>query len=530
MQRKYFDIHTSIGRKSAWDSRFPYKYGDLTADMAYYRTHGSLFVHNEGTEYNIFQGNKQAIKIAEENPGLYAAVTLIPDVEFEWDRQDYYACINHEKVKAVHFAPSKMKHFFTPNAMTKVAWWIQAKKLPIILSISETGWEELERFLEAFPEIDVILTDTSWGSNRFLFSLLDRYPNLYFEISSNQANDILELTKQYFGIERVLFGSNYPYKVIGGLKALVEYARISEEEKDAVACDNACRLLHIDKNTLPLYPGKPSFDELADLMDRGQPLNRITVIDAHAHMSADGHYSVSDLIMKNSDAKSMVNAMDDLGISCTVTVPWEGISTNGTNGNNTCVKAMTDFPGRFLSYASCNPNYALELETVIPNFHEQYEGFVGVKPYYPKHNYDILGERYKDWFEYANQRNMLLLLHTGSANIHLKIPELCKRYPGINVLLAHSGSNYDNAALMIDVVKTFDNAFLEITYTSLTRGMIEYMVHEVGADKVIFGTDTPMRDPAPQLAWVAYARISAEDKQKIMGGNMVKLLKRIRSD
>ncbi|HBN84293.1 MAG TPA: hypothetical protein DDZ89_10645 [Clostridiales bacterium] len=530
MQRKYFDIHTSLGRKSSWDERFPVDPDTLVSDMAHYRVHGGLFVQNEGPEYNIFQGNKQGMKTAAQYKRLYSAATLIPSVEYEWDEPDYYGTLDLDCVKAIHIAPKKMKHPFTPGAMEKLCRWMGEKNLPLLVSASEVGWEELERFLDTYRNINVILTDTSWGSNRFLFSLLGRYPNLYFEISSNQANDILEVTKQYFGIHRALFGCNYPFKMLGGLKAMVEYARISEEEKDAVACDNACRLLHIDKSTLDLYPGEPDFDELATLMDQGKPLTGFPIIDAHAHMSADGHYSVSDLIMKNSDAKSMVKSMDDLGIDCTVTVPWEGISTSGTNGNITCQKAMKDFPGRFLSYASCNPNYAEELNTVIPRFHEKDKGFVGVKPYYPKHGYDILGERYKEWFEYANRRNLLLLLHTGVSGIHLKIPELCKRYPNISVLLAHSASNYQNADNLIEIVKTYDNTYLEITYTSLTRGIIEYMVEKVGADRVLFGTDTPMRDPAPQLAWIAYADISIEDKKKIMGGNMMKLLERIERD
>lgn len=527
MQRKYFDIHASLGRKSIWDERFPLDPDTMIKDMAYYRVHGGLFVQNEGMEYNIFQGNKLGMKTASEYKRLYTAATLVPSVEFEWDEPDYFSTLDLNLVKAIHIAPKKMKHPFTPGAMAKLCAWMKEKNLPLILSAGETGWDELERFLAAYPTINVILTDTSWGSNRFLFSLLDRFPNLYFEISSNQANDILEITKQYFGIDRVLFGCNYPYKIMGGLKALVEYAKISEEDKDMVACGNACRLLGIDKNSLELYPGEPSFDELALLMDQGKPLTDIKIIDAHAHMSADGHYSISDLIMKNSDAKSMVNAMDDLGIDCTCTVPWEGIATNGTNANLTCQKAMRDFPGRFLSYASCNPNYKEELETVIPRFHEQDQGFIGIKPYYPKHGYDILGEKYKEWYEYADRRKMPVLLHTGISGIHLKIPELCRRYPNISLLMAHSASSYQNADDLIKIVKEFENTYLEITYTSLTRGIIKYMVDRVGADRVLFGTDTPMRDPAPQLAWIAYADISLEDKKKIMGGNMMKILERI---
>ena len=35
-----------------------------------------------------------------------------------------------------------------------------------------------------------------------------------------------------------------------------------------------------------------------------------------------------------------------------------------------------------------------------------------------------------------------------------------------------------------------------------------------------------MRDPRPQLGWVAYANISYEDKKKILGENMEGILKR----
>jgi predicted TIM-barrel fold metal-dependent hydrolase len=44
--------------------------------------------------------------------------------------------------------------------------------------------------------------------------------------------------------------------------------------------------------------------------------------------------------------------------------------------------------------------------------------------------------------------------------------------------------------------------------------------------KVLYGTDAPMRDPRPQLGWVAYADISIEDKKKILGENMQRIMDR----
>jgi len=42
--------------------------------------------------------------------------------------------------------------------------------------------------------------------------------------------------------------------------------------------------------------------------------------------------------------------------------------------------------------------------------------------------------------------------------------------------------------------------------------------------KPLSGSDTPSIDPAPQVAKVVFARISDEDKRKILGGDAERLL------
>ncbi len=48
----------------------------------------------------------------------------------------------------------------------------------------------------------------------------------------------------------------------------------------------------------------------------------------------------------------------------------------------------------------------------------------------------------------------------------------------------------------------------------------------VGVEKVIFGTDAPMRDPIPQFGWVAYAHLEVDQKCRILGHNMQRILQR----
>lgn len=62
----------------------------------------------------------------------------------------------------------------------------------------------------------------------------------------------------------------------------------------------------------------------------------------------------------------------------------------------------------------------------------------------------------------------------------------------------------------------------------MTHRVIEFIVKHVGAERVLFGTDQPMRDPIPQFGWLAYSHCSFEEKKKILGQNMRKIIKRVR--
>ena len=51
-------------------------------------------------------------------------------------------------------------------------------------------------------------------------------------------------------------------------------------------------------------------------------------------------------------------------------------------------------------------------------------------------------------------------------------------------------------------------------------------VAALGADRVLFGTDLPILDPAAQLAKVTGARLDAAARQRILGENIAALLER----
>jgi predicted TIM-barrel fold metal-dependent hydrolase len=109
-----------------------------------------------------------------------------------------------------------------------------------------------------------------------------------------------------------------------------------------------------------------------------------------------------------------------------------------------------------------------------------------------------------------------------------EINDIALRYPEISFILAHSGASFRDARIAVDVALRNPNVYLEITLTAVTYLVIEFMVKQVGADRVLFGTDQPMRDPIPQFGWMAYTHCTAAEKKKMFGLNMKRIIRRVR--
>lgn len=550
-QRKYFEVFASVGRKSVPSKDFPYTVDALLADMEYARIHGAAIISNAAEAYSYMYGNREALALAcgnsklagsSSNPAesesclvgsnfrLAAIAAVPPTAILETGDTAFYKRLLEEGFCA--FAAFYKRAFRTslhPKSMEPMVEALLAHQKPLIIpGPPDVEWyEQISRLAQAYPELPIIMQGTTWGLGRAFCEVMDRHENLYFEISSNHINNILEFTRKHFGIERAMYSSAWPDKSMGAMKSLIEYADLTEDEKDLVAHGNACRLFGIDPENLPFYDDAVCrLDPIAREADAGMPIS-VPVIDSHTHMVDVEDQCVSSSMMPQSDCHGMVRKMERLGIDKILTTPWSGISIDGQRSNESVLYAAQVYPGKVLGYSACNVHYDEDRQS-WERYHTAYpELFVGVKPYWPAVKVDLTDKVYEEWFSYANEHHLLLLIHgNGSDAILSQAEMLSVKYPDLTIILAHSGESYAIARKHAALARERDNVVLEITYTTTTRGIIEFLVAEVGADKVLYGSDQPMRDPSPQLGWVCYADISYEDKKKVLGGNIQRLLDR----
>jgi predicted TIM-barrel fold metal-dependent hydrolase len=352
---------------------------------------------------------------------------------------------------------------------------------------------------------------------------MNKHKNVYMEFSSFQINRAIEWMNGLFGDDRLLFGTEFPEKCPGAAKSFIDYSEISMETRKKIAGGNIARLLKL-KNMPKEYTGDRNDDEILKLAKEGKPLDKILVIDSHAHMTHDDCTGVGYMPQPKSDIKGMMERNKILGIDQTCISGHLAIWADHEAGNDIVFDAMNQFPGKVIGYAGFNPDYNIDWEMELKKVYEVYK-FKGLKTYKPRTLLPYNSPKYNKWYEYGNRRN-LFSLHHPVDNFTNEMLDVTAKYQNISFLLAHSGISFKQAREHIEIAKQRPNAFLEITFTAVTYGSIEYMVKELGADRVLFGTDQPFRDPIPQFGWVVYSHLTLEDKKKILGLNMKKIIDR----
>ena len=98
---------------------------------------------------------------------------------------------------------------------------------------------------------------------------------------------------------------------------------------------------------------------------------------------------------------------------------------------------------------------------------------------------------------------------------------MAARHPQTPLICGHTGGDWE---LGIRAIRASANVSVDLGGSDPTAGMVEMAVRELGAARVIYGSDAGGRSFASQLAKVTSAAISEEEKSMILGGNLKRML------
>ncbi len=101
------------------------------------------------------------------------------------------------------------------------------------------------------------------------------------------------------------------------------------------------------------------------------------------------------------------------------------------------------------------------------------------------------------------------------------VVELARRHPQAQLICGHTGGNWE---LGIRIIRDSKNVYADIAGSDPTSGFVEMAVRELGAERVLYGSDVGGRSFASQVAKVLGAEIPDDAKAMILGGNIRRLL------
>jgi predicted TIM-barrel fold metal-dependent hydrolase len=241
------------------------------------------------------------------------------------------------------------------------------------------------------------------------------------------------------------------------------------------------------------------------------------VIDCHSHVGED-HSHLHEPAM----AEDCVAMMDRCGIERACTSAPFFLEHDFREGNRLIYDVVKRFPSRLIGFCIADPLHARESVQELDRWLGERE-FAGVKFHISFNGVAHDDRRYVPIYEKVAEYGVPILAHTFSVSDVQSLLKAAIEFPAVPFLVGHSGGHGWRST--IDAIAAVENAYFDITCSNLDRGRIEAFVKAGGAGRVLFGTDSPLHDPALECSKVLHADLSNDDKQQILGGNVSRLIK-----
>ncbi len=272
-------------------------------------------------------------------------------------------------------------------------------------------------------------------------------------------------------------------------------------------------------------PPQPDTGKL-DIIENPQQFGRAAGQTAyHYYQRKPVLLSLPDFISQLDEAK-----IDKVGL---INPAIKGVPVRPTNER--VAKLLKTYPEKFIGFAGFDPNEETEsvqeIEYAVGEL-----GFSGLKTVASFVALDINDKAFYPCFAKAEELNVPILIHTGSAILEgvrtrhvqpLMIDDVAFDFPDLKIICSHLGGwQYMD---LIGMLIRHSNVFADISFWPLNplySDLVPWsLLEKTVPDKILFGSDYPAGQ-TPKEAYEAVSKlpISQSFKEKILGNNAARLL------
>jgi predicted TIM-barrel fold metal-dependent hydrolase len=122
----------------------------------------------------------------------------------------------------------------------------------------------------------------------------------------------------------------------------------------------------------------------------------------------------------------------------------------------------------------------------------------------------------------AGELNMVVQLHVDDAK---EMDRICGASPQVTFVLPHPGDSPAEVVTRCELAAKHANLYLDLSGHGVQRmGVLDLAVRCAGPERVLFGSDYTINDPAAVIATIRASYLDDTTKELILGGNTLRLL------
>ena len=469
----------------------------LLSTMDAYGIAAALTYSLKGKMYDFEEGNDETLAACKANPRLLPVMTVDP--------RRYIGVVEEiEKRKKQGFVALRV----FPDSHQ--AWRIDSPMFrSVIKELERVGMllvvpcpESPEDILKAVrgTSMPVILCGIGYHNLADAIAACKEHPSLYIEENIIDPPDALAVGVDAIGADRFVFGSNAPSSSMRGSLNLVAESFLNEEDKAKVFGGSICRILGIPMPTVPA-------------LNLDAPFADFPIIDIHSH------YGKWPFPLRGRGVDFTLDLMKRRGINRTIMSSSLSIVYDFTAGNKQMADAIEGHP-ELLGYVTVNPNYfdasCRELEKYFkkPNF-------VGAKMHPMYNRLDGNSRQTRKLAQKIAEYGKPLLIHTFGRGEPAKMFELARDCPNLKIIMGHAGGDDWRGA--VEVLRQTPNTYMEFCATVHETDKVRRSVDAVGADRIMFGTDLDLINPAFTAGVYEESSLTTDEKERILYKNAMEL-------
>ena len=218
--------------------------------------------------------------------------------------------------------------------------------------------------------------------------------------------------------------------------------------------------------------------------------------------------------------EEILRGMDRAGIGLTLFSSLSGLVNTDPHRDNLFIKALVDrHPDRCRGIAVVTPyagNKALEELDLCLRQHR----FVGLKLHPWVQGYNGAADFLGPLLELCQSRDVPVMFHTGSPpyaqSYHIWVQ--ARRFPKVTFVLGHMGLNTQWREAL-EVGRLCPNTVLDTSGISYSFA-VGRIIRELGAERVMFGSDNPFLFPDIELQKLLHLGLSGAELQQVLEGTV----------